>query len=232
MSLYDKNYNEAALGGEFSVDESRLKSFIKQTYQLFAASLLAATVGAYIGIGAFGSIASFILPLVILEFVCIFALSFAVRSGKNNLALGLLFAFTFLSGLTLSPALTMLLATPAGAGIITNAFLMTTVAFGALSFFAMSTSKDFTTMTKMLFIGLIVVVVASLLGMFFQSTLFSLVISGISAVLFSFFILHDTQNIIRGNYTSPILAASQLYLDFLNLFVALLQILSIFSKDE
>jgi modulator of FtsH protease len=84
----------------------------------------------------------------------------------------------------------------------------------------------------MLFITLIVVVVASLMNIFFQSSIMQLVIASISAVLFSAFILYDTQNIINGRYETPIEGAIALYLDFLNLFVALLQILGIFRRDE
>ncbi|MEO1923552.1 MAG: Bax inhibitor-1 family protein, partial [Nautiliaceae bacterium] len=49
---------------------------------------------------------------------------------------------------------------------------------------------------------------------------------------FSFFILYDTQNIIRGNVSSEIEAAVALYLDFLNLFVSLLQILGFLNNEE
>jgi uncharacterized protein cj0236c len=54
----------------------------------------------------------------------------------------------------------------------------------------------------------------------------------VGAVLFSAYILYDTQNIIRGNYETPIEGAVALYLDFVNLFVSLLQILGIFSRDD
>ncbi|EOX5808881.1 Bax inhibitor-1 family protein, partial [Campylobacter jejuni] len=48
--------------------------------------------------------------------------------------------------------------------------------------------------------------------------------------LFSFYILYDTQNIIRGNYETPIEGAVALYLDFVNLFVSLLNILRSFNS--
>ena len=119
------------------------------------------------------------------------------------------------------------------ASIVVSAFILTTVAFGGLSVFAMNTKRDFTAMGKMLFIALIVVVVAGLINIFFHSPILQLAIAGISSILFSAFILYDTQNIIRGAYETPIEGAIALYLDFLNLFVSLLQILGIFgSRDE
>ena len=59
-----------------------------------------------------------------------------------------------------------------------------------------------------------------------------LLIASAGAILFSFFILYDTQNIIRGNVTNEIEAAVSLYLDFLNLFISLLQILGFLNSEE
>ncbi|MBK1972405.1 Bax inhibitor-1/YccA family protein [Campylobacter sp. TTU_617] len=225
MSLYDRDYLKSKeLETSYS---SQLSIFIKQTYQLFAASLLAASVGAYVGIFA---LASFFIQsqatfwiLFIIEIGLLFALQWKKREAPLNLIL--LFGFTFCSGLTLTPLLISVLALPAGAIIIAQAFALTTIAFGALSIFAMNTKKDFTTMGKALFIVLIVIVAASLLNIFIKSDIVSLAISSIAAILFSFYILYDTQNIIRGNYETPIEGAVALYLDFVNLFVSLLNIL-------
>lgn len=225
MSLYDRDYLKSKeLETSYS---SQLSIFIKQTYQLFAASLLAASVGAYVGIFA---LASFFIQsqatfwiLFIVEIGLLFALQWKKRESPLNLIL--LFGFTFCSGLTLTPLLISVLALPTGAIIIAQAFALTTVAFGALSIFAMNTKKDFTTMGKALFIVLIVIVAASLLNIFIKSDIISLAISSIAAILFSFYILYDTQNIIRGNYETPIEGAVALYLDFVNLFVSLLNIL-------
>jgi modulator of FtsH protease len=234
MSLYDRNYRNETLRAEeiggVQRDEASLRGFVKQTYQLFAASMLAGAVGAYVGMGMAGTIASFYWGLVILEIALIIGLNFV--KDKPGLALGMLFAFTFISGLTITPLLSNILNMPGGAGVVTNAFLMTSVAFGSLTLFAMNTTRDFSTMGKMLFIALIIVIVGGIANIFLGSPLLQLAIAGVSAVLFSFFILYDTQNIVKGNYDSPILAATALYLDFLNLFIALLQILGIFNSSD
>ncbi|HED7855771.1 TPA: Bax inhibitor-1/YccA family protein [Campylobacter coli] len=230
MSLYDRDYSRSR---EFeNTRSSELGIFIKQTYQLFAASLLAATVGAYVGIYA---LAAFFIQsqvtfwiLFAVEIGLLIALQFKKREAPLKLIL--LFGFTFCSGLTLTPLLISVLALPAGGVIIAQAFALTTVAFAALSIFAMNTKKDFTLMGKALFIVLIVVVAASLLNIFFQSSLLNLAISAVAAILFSFYILYDTQNIIRGNYETPIEGAVALYLDFVNLFVSLLNILRSFNS--
>jgi modulator of FtsH protease len=233
MGLYDRNYIQGH-SQEGAYEEVRSQSsmavFIKQTYQLFAASLLAASAGAYVGIGMASTIASWFWGIVILEFVFLFGLYAAKRKAGLNMIL--LFGFTFLSGLTLAPLLSSILGIAGGASIVANAFILTTVAFGGLSVFAMNTKRDFSAMGKMLFIALIVVVVAGLINIFFQSSILQLAIASISSILFSAFILYDTQNIIKGAYETPIEGAIALYLDFLNLFVSLLQILGIFGSKE
>ncbi len=215
-----------------SAENSRvqLMSFLKATYQLFAGSLLAATAGAYIGLDIVSTIASWYWGLVILEFILLFAL-FAVKN-KPGINLAVLFGFTFVSGLTITPLLSKILMMPAGASIVAQAFLMTSVAFGGISMFAMTTKRDFSGMGKMLFIALIILIVASISNIFFQSPLLQLGVAGVGALLFSAFILYDTQQIIKGGFETPIEAAIALYLDFFNLFVSLLQIFGILGSDD
>mgnify|MGYP004465702539 FL=1 len=231
MSLYDRDY---ARSNDLAGQSSALSLFIKQTYQLFAASLLAGAAGAYVGIYALARVflenKLMFWVLFGVELVLLFALMAKKRETPLNLIL--LFAFTFCSGLTLTPLLYSVLSLPAGAVIVAQALALTSVAFGGLSIFAMNTKRDFTTMGKMLFIALIVVICASLLNIFMASPILQLVISSVAAILFSFYILYDTQNIIRGNYETPVEGAVALYLDFYNLFVSLLQILGLTSNRE
>lgn len=208
-----------------------MMAFLKATYQLFAGSLLAATAGAYIGLDMVSTIATWYWGLVIFQFVLLFAL-YAVKE-KPGINLAVLFGFTFISGLTITPLLASVFSMPGGAAIVAQAFLMTSVAFGGISMFALTTKRDFSSMGKMLFITLIVIVIASLLNIFFASPVLQLAIAGIGAILFSAFILYDTQQIIKGNFSTPVEAAIALYLDFFNLFISLLQILSAFAgRDE
>ena len=229
MALYDREYmNKSDLGYQQQT-EVRVNEFIKQTYQLFAGSLIGGAVGAYLGMGFVPTSGLGFWGLVILEFALLFGV-YAVKD-KPGINLAVLFAFTFVSGLTISPLISAFVGRGMG-GVVGEAFLLTSIAFGGLSLFAMNTKKDYTTMGKMLFITLIIVIVAGLLNIFFHSPLLQLGIAVVSSVLFSFFILYDTQNIIQGNYGTPIEGAIALYLDFFNLFVSLLQILGIFGEEE
>lgn len=204
-------------------------TFIKRTYQYFAGSLMAAGVGAYVGMDYAMLFASYKWVFFILEI----GLLMGVIMVKNEtIKAPLLFAFALVSGLTITPLLAITFAMPGGAGIVTNAFVLTSVAFGGISVFAMNTKKDYTEMGKFLFIALIIVVVASVINMFTQSSLLQIAIASVSALLFSAFILYDTQKIIKGHYAHPIDGAIALYLDFLNLFISLLQILGFLNKDD
>ncbi len=229
----------AAISQQERVDVSTTKessssyditTFIKKTYQLFAASLIAASTGAYIGMQMASAIASWYWGLVILEFAVLIGLYFT--KDKPGINLAMLFVFTFLTGLTLTPLLSAILAMPQGANIVTNAFLLTAVAFGGISLFAINTKQNFTFLGKFLFIALIILVVASLLNIFLGSPILQLVLAGAGALLFSAFILYDTQNIIQGNFATPVEAAIALYLDVLNLFISILQLLGFLGSDE
>ena len=212
-------------------DENVSVSFVKSTYQLFAASLLAGTVGAYVGVGMAGFVQSWFWGFIILEIALLVGLHFVKKVAGLNLAV--LFAFTFISGLTIGPLLAKTLGMAGGANIVASTFLMTTVIFGSLSVFAMNTTRDFTILGKPLFITLIVIVVVSLLNvLIFRSPILQVGIAGLSTLLFSIFILFDTQNIIKGNYETPIDGAIALYLDFFNLFVSLLQIFGFINSSD
>ena len=233
MNLYNRELQKE-VDISASKQESRVKtdsvSFIKQTYQLLAASLIAAATGAYIGMQMAPAIASWYWGLVILEFAVLIGLFFT--KDKPGINLIMLFAFTFLTGLTLTPLLSAILAMPGGAGILTNALLLTAVAVGGLSLFATNTTKDFTFMGKFLFIALIIMIVAGLINIFLGSPLLQVILAAVGAIVFSGFILYDTQNLLRGNFGSPVEAAIALYLDILNLFISILQLLGIFGNEE
>lgn len=212
--------------------QANLMSFLKATYQLFAGSLLASTAGAYIGL----SIVHLLMgPVKWVLFAVELALIFFVIPRVKHtpgINLAVLFAFTFISGLTIAPLLASIFAMADGAAIVGQAFLMTAVAFGGISMFAMTTKRDFSSIGKFLIIALIIMIVAGISNIFIQSSMMQLMIASAGALLFSAFILYDTQNIIKGNYDSPVEAALSLYLDFFNLFISLLQILGITKSND
>jgi len=232
MGLYDRDYarEDVAAYGQAHRSEAQVVSFVKETYKLFAASLMAGAAGAYVGIPMAASIHEWFIPLVILEFALLFGL-FAVKR-KPGINLIVMFAFVFMTGLMLAPLLSYTLGMNGGAGIIGNAFAMTSVIVAGMSFFAIKTKQDFSSYGKPLMIALFVVIGFSLVNLFLGSPLLSVIISGAVVFLFSIMVVYDTQNIIKGLYETPIDGAIALYLDFLNIFTALLQLLGIFGGDD
>ena len=231
--MYNRDYltNKSS---EYSQESSQayLMSFLKATYQLFAGSLLAATAGSYIGLGMVNILMG---PMKWVLFAIEIALIwFVIPRVKHTpgVNLAVLFVFTFIAGLTIAPLLASIFAMADGAAIVGQAFLMTSIAFGAISMFAMTTKRDFSSMGKFLFIALIIMIVAGISNIFIQSSMMQLMIASAGALIFSAFILYDTQNIIKGHYDSPVEAALSLYLDFFNLFISLLQILGIAKNNE
>ena len=233
MGLYDRDYargNSFAYENSSTKSEAQIVSFVKETYKLFAASLMAGAVGAYVGVPLAASIQGMFIPLIILEFALIFGIQFA--KNKPGLNLLVMFAFTFVTGITTAPLLAYTLGMAGGATIVGNAFAMTAVVFGAMSFFAIKTTKDFTGYGKPLMIAVLVIVGFSILNIFLGNPMIMVLISGVAVILFSFLVVFDTQNIIRGNYETPIDGAIALYLDFLNIFISLLQLFGIFGSDD
>ena len=233
--LSDKNSQENTQQSSYANENEQtrpenLVAFLRATYQLFASSLLAASVGAYIGLGMASMISSWYWGLVILEFALLFGL-YAVKD-KPGINLAVLFAFTFISGLTITPLLSSVFNMPGGASIVAQAFLMTSVAFGGISMFALTTKRDYSSMGKMLMIAVIILIVGSISNIFIGSPILQLGIAMVGALVFSAFILYDTQQIIKGGFSTPIEAAIALYLDFLNLFISLLQVLAAFNKSD
>lgn len=232
MGLYDRDYARSSSFAYESASKSdtQIISFVKETYKLFAASMMAGAVGAYVGVPLAGTIAAWFIPLFILEIALLIGLHFVKHKPGINLVV--MFAFVFMTGLMLAPLLAHTLGMNGGGAIIGNAFAMTSVVFGTMSFYAIKTTKDFTSYGKPLMIALFVVIGFSVVNLFLGSPMLSVIISGAVVFLFSILVIYDTQNIMRGMYETPIDGAIALYLDFLNIFTALLHLFGIFGGDD
>lgn len=117
-------------------------------------------------------------------------------------------------------------------GSIFTAFMGAGVLFVVMSFFGYFTKRDLTDMGPMLFIALIAIIIASIINIFIGSTLFQMVISAIAIVIFLGFTAYDTQAIREqlmdgDDYAVEIMGALNLYLDFINIFVNLLQLIGV-----
>jgi FtsH-binding integral membrane protein len=137
----------------------------------------------------------------------------------------LLFAFTILMSLSIAGICAVYQKMGAGA-LILEAALITMAAFGSLSLYAIKSGKDFSWMGGMLTMGLVGMIMFGLMGSLFGfsgGAIFSL----FGAILFSGFILYDTSRILTVyGPDDAIVASVELYLDILNLFLYILELLS------
>jgi FtsH-binding integral membrane protein len=162
-----------------------------------------------------------------------FGLMFAIQANRNSgLGVVLLLAFTFFMGVMLGPLLYVALQFKNGGQLIAIAAGGTGAIFFTLAGIAATTKRDFSNLGKMLFVGLVVLVLASLANMFFQIPALSLTISAVGVLIFSGFILYDINRIVQGGETSYVSATLSVYLDIYNLFVSLLRLLMAFAGNR
>ena len=153
------------------------------------------------------------------------------RNAMNmsvNSATGLFILYSAVTGISLS-GLTMVYT----ASSLATTFLSTAILFGIMAIYGMTTKSDLTSMGKFLFMGLIGIVISSIVNFFLGSSILQMAISAIGVIVFTGLTAHDTQKILHmyqsGDAYSEtgtkkaVLGALMLYLDFINLFIFLLQ---------
>lgn len=168
------------------------------------------------------------MPLMIGTLICVFAMSFAQKARTGSLGLALLYALSVMEGLLLGPMLgTLARGYSLGSAIIGEAAGLSALIVAGVGTYVWISNKDFGGIGKFLFWALIGLLVVGVIGMFVAfSPGFHLVYALIGAAIFVGFTLFDFSNIKhRYGPNDYVLATVALYLDFLNLFLFLLQIL-------
>jgi FtsH-binding integral membrane protein len=114
-------------------------------------------------------------------------------------------------------------------GSIVSAFMGGAILFGVMSGYGYFTKKDLSSLGSLLFVGLIAIIIASIVNIFVGSTVMQMVISAIAILIFLGLTAYDTQQIreevsMDNDGIAEIRGALTLYLDFINLFLNLLQL--------
>jgi FtsH-binding integral membrane protein len=115
-------------------------------------------------------------------------------------------------------------------GSIVSAFMGAAVLFGTMSFYGYFTKKDLTSIGQFMFVGLIAIIIASIINIFVGSTVFQMVISALAIVIFLGLTAYDTQRIREivtsssSDHVEEVQGALTLYLNFINIFLSLLQL--------
>jgi len=208
---------------------------LRNTYWLLALSMLPTMAGAWVGmqLNFFALFAGSPIMAPLLMFGVMIGALFGVTALRNS-AWGVpaLFGFTFIAGLMLAPILTVALGFRNGGQLVGLAGGMTAAIFFAMAGIATVSKRDFSFLGKFLFVGLVILIVASLGNLFFQVPALSLTMSAVSVLIFSMYLLYDVRNMVCGGETNYITATLNLFLDLFNIFISLLNILLAFAGQR
>lgn len=234
--MLEKNYTDVGIE-KTSVDEG-LRAYFVGVYNHMAGALVITGLVAFLvantsllglmfnpqtgGMSVLGWL--FLLsPLIV-----IFGFNWVIQRGSIGQVRGVFWLYSALMGVSLAPI--FLVYTGAS---MTRVFLITAAMFGGMGIYGMTTKRDLTSMGAFLRMGLWGIIIASLINLFMQSSALYYVLSWISVVVFTGLTAYDTQKI-REIYMSAdsedtmtrkmIVGALELYLDFINLFLALLRL--------
>ena len=142
---------------------------------------------------------------------------------KNVILTGI---FTFVEGIFIAPFLYM--AERNAPGVSGQAALLTLGAFGVLSLYAVFSKRDFSAWGSFFIVGLVVLLIASVINMFVASAAAGLWIAAVGVLVFSGLLVFDTWRIVRSGQYGPddyVLAAVNIYLDLLNMFLFIITLL-------
>lgn len=160
--------------------------------------------------------------------VAVLALSFGIEKMSVNTARLAFYGFAAIMGISLSSIFIVY-----QMGSIFQVFLITSVMFGSMSLYGYTTKKDLTSIGSFLIMGVWGLVIASIVNIFLQNSVMQLVISAIGVIVFTGLTAYDTQRIREIYFVTEgeqrakagIMGALNLYLDFINLMVSLIQLL-------
>jgi len=164
-------------------------------------------------------------PLVI-----VFLFAARVNQMSTSTAQAVFWAFAALMGLSLSSIFVIYTGTS-----IARIFFITAATFGTVSLWGYTTKRDLTQMGSFLMMGVIGIVIASVVNAFIGSTAMQFAISVLAVAIFTGLTAYDTQRLKDNYYTyagggeatlgrTAVMGALSLYLDFINIFIALLQL--------
>ena len=218
--------------GGFVAERNRV---LRNTYTLLAISLVPTTFGAWDGLKL--GLAAWMITNpgmgMLLFLGGAFGLMFAIERNKNSsLGVGLLLGFTFFMGLMLSQMLSFILGLANGVQLITLAFGGTAAIFAVMASLATVVKRDLSSLSKFLFIGVIMLMIAGIANIWLQMPALMIMFSVVAIGIFSVFMLIDVKRVLDGGETNYISATLAIYLDLYNVFVNLLALLGIFGGSR
>ena len=164
--------------------------------------------------------------IIIIEFALVIFLSARITRMKPSTAIISFIIYSAVSGLTFSSIFVTY-----ELGSIMYVFLLAAIIFAVFALIGATTKTDFTKVGPYLLIGLIAIIICGIINIFINNSTFDLIISVAGVGIFVIYTAYDVQQIIKLNQLSvipednmAIYGALELYLDFINLFLRLLQL--------
>ncbi|BCX67727.1 Bax inhibitor-1/YccA family protein [Pseudomonas izuensis] len=217
-----------AVNNSLQAEQLEVSRVLRNTYGLLALTLAFSGLTAYIAqqmrVGY---------PNVFVVLIGFYGLFFLTNKLRDS-AWGLVsaFALTGFMGFLLGPILNRYLGMQGGAEVVSSAFAMTALVFGGLSAYVLITRKDMSFLGGFITAGFFVLLGATLASFFFKISGLQLAISAGFVLFSSVCILFQTSAIIHGGERNYIMATISLYVSIYNLFISLLQLFGIMSRDD
>jgi FtsH-binding integral membrane protein len=213
-----------------------LRNYMLRIYNYMASALALTGIVAYVFAGYLETnralVRSPVMWLIILAPLgLVMLLSYGINRLSATAAQGLFWLYAGLMGLSLSTIFLVY----TGESIF-RVFFITAGTFAAMSLYGYTTKRDLTQMGSFLFMGLIGIVIASLVNMFLQNGMLQWIIAVIGVIVFVGLTAYDTQTIKEMYYEGDgheiagkkaVMGALRLYLDFVNLFMMLIQLIGV-----
>lgn len=242
MAQLDNRYAQSGTAARTGADvDEGLRSYMLGVYNYMASGVALTGIVAYLtymmavqdgqltGLGQalYASPLKWVVMLAPLGFV--FFLGFRIQSMSVSAAQAMFWLFAAVMGVSLSSIFLVFTGQS-----ITQVFFITAAAFGSLSLYGYTTKRDLSGWGSFLFMGVVGIIIAALVNLFLQSSALQFAISVIGVLVFAGLTAYDTQRIkdgylmARGNAElvakGAIMGALSLYLDFINMFVMLLNL--------
>ncbi len=239
-----RNYNARVAGAgtraDAGIDEG-LRAYMLKVYNLMALGLaitglaawgsftLAVSDGQLTAFGQLIYASAFRWVVILAPLAMVFFLSFRVHKMSVAAAQTTFWVYAGMVGLSISTIFLVY----TGESVV-RTFFITAAAFGSLSLYGYTTKRDLTALGSFMVMGLFGIIIAMIVNIFLQSSALQFAISGIGVLVFAGLTAYDTQNIKEMYFEGDddvvagrkaIMGALRLYLDFLNLFMFLLQFL-------
>jgi FtsH-binding integral membrane protein len=206
-------------------------TLVRRTYTLVFFNVLITMVGASYGLSNV-SVMQTVAAHPFLSMLCVFVPLIAAQVMRNRFPLNLAMValFTFAMGVIISP--TLYVYGSKNPGILTQAAGLTLSAFAVLTIYAFVSRRDFSAWGSFFTVGLWILIGTSLLNLFFKNATADLWIASATVIVFSGLLVFDTWRL-RNVYGPDdyVIAAVQIYLDLLNMFMAILRVLGGNRRD-